>query len=541
MLILACRVKDDYLKGAWNFVKSVEKKFGHPEKILCPCRSCRNLSHQPVNEVYEHLVIKGMDPTYTQWYFHGEDVNGDEEMVGLNVGGDAYDLYRAAFMNDEAGMEEPTQMADQKFNEHLNDAETPLYPSCKNYTKLSAIVALYKLKTTYRMSNRCFNGMLEILHDMLPSPNHMIKSMQETKIFLKTFDLGFEKIHACVNDCCLFRGNEANADICRKCGASRWKLDKQTKKIKKSVPAKVLIYFPIIPRFQRMFRSKEMAEELRWHFEHKRGDGKMDHPADSAAWELVDDKWPTFASDPRNLRLGLATDGFNPFSNLSSTYSCWPVMLVTYNLPPWLCMKKENIMLSLLIPGPRQPGNDIDIYLQPLIDDLKLLWNEGAIVYDAFDNTNFNLRALLLWTVNDFPAYGNLAGCSTKGKFACPVCANDTKSRWLTFSRKFAYMGHRRFLPPSHTARKKMSWFDGDVEKGSKPRIMTGRRIYDTLENFVNEWGKSSKKRKRKEDEDEAMMMWKKRSIFFELPYWKVLKFPFTFYVSKKLFTWFIK
>ena len=127
----------------------------------------------------------------------------------------------------------------------------------------------------------------------------------------------------------------------------------------------------------------------------------MDHPADSAAWELVDDKWPTSASDPRNLRLGLATDGFNPFSNLSSTYSCWPMMLVTYNLPPWLCMKKENIMLSLLIPGLRQPGNDIDIYLQPLIDDLKLLWNEGAIVYDAFDNRNFNLRALLLWTVND--------------------------------------------------------------------------------------------------------------------------------------------
>ena len=57
-----------------------------------------------------------------------------------------------------------------------------------------------------------------------------------------------------------------------------------------------------------------------------------------------------------------------------------------------------------------------------------------------------------------------------------------------------------------------MLWFDGDVEKGSKPRIMTGRRIYDTLENFVNEWGKSetSKKWKRKEDEDEVMMMWKK-------------------------------
>ena len=78
-------------------------------------------------------------------------------------------------------------------------------------------------------------------------------------------------------------------------------------------------------------------------------------------------KWPDFSMDPRNLRFGIATDGFNPFSSLSSRYSCWPVMLVTYNFPPWLCMKKKNIMLTLLIPGPKQPGNDIDIYLQPLI------------------------------------------------------------------------------------------------------------------------------------------------------------------------------
>ena len=112
-------------------------------------------------------------------------------------------------MNDEVGMEEPNEMADRGFNDHLNDAETPLYPGCNNYTKLSAIVSLYKLKTTYRMSDRCFNGLLEILHDMLPSPNHIIKSIQDINFFLKTFDLGYEKIHACVNDCCLFRGNEA--------------------------------------------------------------------------------------------------------------------------------------------------------------------------------------------------------------------------------------------------------------------------------------------------------------------------------------------
>ena len=77
--------------------------------------------------------------------------------------------------------------------------------------------------------------------------------------------------------------------------------------------------------------------------------------------------------DSRNLRFGLATDSFNPFFNMSSRYSCWSVMLVTYNLRPWLCMKKENIMLTLLISGPRQPGNNIDVYLQLLVEDLQHL------------------------------------------------------------------------------------------------------------------------------------------------------------------------
>ena len=76
-------------------------------------------------------------------------------------------------------------------------------------------------------------------------------------------------------------------------------------------------------------------------------------------------------------------------------------------------------------------------------------------VFDAFSKTIFNLKAILMWTVDDFPAYGNLAGCKTKGKKACPVCAEKTDSRWLKFSRKCSYMGHRRFLSPSHPYRKK--------------------------------------------------------------------------------------
>ncbi|CAL9018536.1 unnamed protein product [Prunus brigantina] len=102
----------------------------------------------------------------------------------------------------------------------------------------------------------------------------------------------------------------------------------------------------------------------------------MSHPADSPSWKLVDDKWPEFGKEPRNLRLALSSNGFNPHSSLSSRYSCWSVILVTYNLPSWLCMKWKFMMLTLLISGPKRPGNDIDVYLEHLIDDLKSMWDE---------------------------------------------------------------------------------------------------------------------------------------------------------------------
>ncbi|XP_021713692.1 uncharacterized protein LOC110681857 isoform X2 [Chenopodium quinoa] len=88
-------------------------------------------------------------------------------------------------------------------------------------------------------------------------------------------------------------------------------------------------------------------------------------------------------------------------------------------------MKSRYIMLSLLISGPKQPGNDIDVYLAPLIEDLKLLWNEGVQMFDAYSKTNFTLRAMIFCTINDFPAYGNLSGYTVKGRTPCPICEDD--------------------------------------------------------------------------------------------------------------------
>ena len=74
----------------------------------------------------------------------------------------------------------------------------------------------------------------------------------------------------------------------------------------------------------------------------------------------------------------------------------WLVVLIPYNLPPWICMKQTFFMLSLLIPGPTSPGNDIDIYLQPLIDELNDLWDVGVETYNASTKQNLCMRAAIL-------------------------------------------------------------------------------------------------------------------------------------------------
>ncbi|KAL9676868.1 hypothetical protein QQ045_005089 [Rhodiola kirilowii] len=86
----------------------------------------------------------------------------------------------------------------------------------------------------------------------------------------------------------------------------------------------------------------------------------------------------------------------------------------------------------------------LDIYQRPLIDDLVHLWNDGVDTYDANRKQSFTLRATLMWTVSDFPAYAMLSGWSTQGKLGCPYYMEDTKQFVLKNGRKVSYFGCHR-------------------------------------------------------------------------------------------------
>ena len=195
------------------------------DMIICPCKDCRNMYRHSSSDVVVHLVTKGMDEAYklqSEWYYHGDFVtSGEGESTTNQWNDEILELYKAAEYFDEelatkgdlgepqvddlAEIAEGEDKREDDFLAKLKDAETPLYPSCLNHSKLSAIVSLFRIKTKNGWSDKSFNELLETLPNMLPQDNVLHTSLYDVKKFLKTFDMGYEKIHACVNDCCLFR------------------------------------------------------------------------------------------------------------------------------------------------------------------------------------------------------------------------------------------------------------------------------------------------------------------------------------------------
>ncbi|KAL3520947.1 hypothetical protein ACH5RR_019096 [Cinchona calisaya] len=134
------------------------------------------------------------------------------------------------------------------------------------------------------------------------------------------------------------------------------------------------------------------------------------------------------------------------------------------------------------------------------------------------------MKAALLWTVNDFPAYGMLSGWSTAGRLGCPICMERSKAFRLKHGRKACYFDcHRQFLPLNHSYRKnKKDFTKKKVEITPPPLRLSGTEIFARVEHL-----------KRAHDDPQRIPdgygeyhKWTKRSIFWDLPYWSTNLVP---------------
>jgi hypothetical protein len=123
-----------------------------------------------------------------------------------------------------------------------------------------------------------------------------------------------------------------------KCGKPRYieDVNDDGEMVTTEVAHKQVHYMTITPRLKQMFVSERTVIHMRWHIDGERGNKEvMVHPSDLDAWKALDNFDPKFAQDARNVRIGLATDGFTPFDDNAASYSCWPMFAVPFNLPPF--------------------------------------------------------------------------------------------------------------------------------------------------------------------------------------------------------------
>nr|GEV60532.1 hypothetical protein [Tanacetum cinerariifolium] len=439
--------EEEYVTGVQSFLKFADtNRLNNGDLTICfPCADCKNLlKYSDTSTIERHLITRGFVRKYTCWSRHGElHVDGGTSIPvssSTSVSISNENVHKLVSMVNE----------NENNNSRISGDFTNKAEMFNNMEGTIGDNDEEKLQQLFEdLENR---SMLEAFHEMLPEDNGLPVSLYQDKKMMCPMGLEIERIDACPNDCILYRKEYKDLHSCVICNESRYKKKKGTNVSvnaeNNGPPAKLLRYLPIIPRLKRLFANEKDATLLRWHFEKLKKDGKLRHVADSPQWRKINNKFEKFSSDIRNICFGLSSDGINPFGTMSSQHS------------------------------PKQPGNDIDVYLAPLIDDMKTLWGDGVDVYDAYKKETFKLRAMIFCTISDFLAYGNLSGYITKGKFAYPVCEDQTCSRWLMICKKTVFMGHRRSLESNHPYRKMKKEFDGRVEYGKLAPEEKGSRTY---------------------------------------------------------------
>jgi hypothetical protein len=147
-------------------------------------------------------------------------------------------------------------------------------------------------------------------------------------------------------------------------------------------------------------------------------------------------------------------------------------------------MKWSYIQMPLLIQGPRQPENDINVFLEPVIDELMKMFEKGVEdIWDEYKKEHVTIKAVLIATITNLPRRGSLSGEKTKGYTRCVECLDDTNAVQLPNNSKIVYMGHRRFLPKDHPYCRNRKDFNGTIEKRLTPKYRDGPAILRELNN----------------------------------------------------------
>ncbi|XP_073222512.1 uncharacterized protein [Cicer arietinum] len=358
--LLKRELKKEYVSGVKDFVKMALKQPICISKggIRCLCIKCKCMKISAATTVRLHLYRDVFQPDYWIWTKHGEvkpmvEIKGgstsssivhhDDQFNAMDeMMFDAFRPYRDVLdvntnMGNETFAEDELHNEDAKrFYDKLISTNKPIYEGATQ-SMLSICAQLLAIRSNWHVPQKGIDFVTKILQSVCPVPPCLLDKYYQTTQLVSKVGLKVEKIDCCKKGCMLYYKDDNKLSDCKICHSPKF-----------------------IPR-----RTESVAE-MRWHHENKKSSNVIHHPFDGKAWKHFDDVYPDFASDPRNLRLGLCSDGFTPYIQASAS--------------PYSCKTKDN---------------------KKARKDLSLLWFRGDLEMQVLSNgkmgkpkTNYTLTSL---------------------------------------------------------------------------------------------------------------------------------------------------
>ncbi len=350
---------------------------------------------------------------------------------------------------------------------------SPASPGSPIFTKTKVISQimvklLAKWSSYFKISDRCLDSLLKVLSfsfrilGKLISPlsaliSHFPSSVHDVKKKFGTDEDTFEKYVVCpkcdtlylYKDCfetigdrkypknCSHIAFPDHLHISRRNSCNEKLLCEVTlaNDNKHYYPRKVYCYSSLIDNLTSLLQREGVLKSCEHWRNRSIPSGMLGDIYDGRVWnEFLNDK--QFLLAPHNLGLILNVDWFNPFKH--SPYSVGAIYLVLLNLPRSERYKVENVLLVGLLPGPTEPHLNLNTYLDPLVDELIVLWNDGIPIVGPSQEV-VTVRAALMCVSCDIPAIRKTCGFLGHGaKMGCSKCTKVFESSGFN---KVSYAG----------------------------------------------------------------------------------------------------
>jgi hypothetical protein len=256
-----------------------------------PCTICQNYRFLNQDEVQVHLCQEGFMSNFLVWRDHGEV---EPPVIGAESDGNEDDDRMDDMLADigrvyEAGSEEQGQPPEvQNFYRLLAATDEKVHDGT-DVTILQAVTHLMAMKSKHNFSNQCYNDIVKLIIDLIPTKHNMSKDLYQSKKIVSGLGMNYEKIDVCEKNCMLFWKEHKDDTECMHCGRARYVKvrNEDCVPITTKVATKHLRYIPITPRLKWLFLSKETVKQMMWHHEGKcesEDPDIMSHPTDSEAW-----------------------------------------------------------------------------------------------------------------------------------------------------------------------------------------------------------------------------------------------------------------